>query len=254
MFLLPVCLTYDHLFMKINNSSVCCMKCRVSFRNNVDSLSDKKLVNDKGFCLVSVCLDLCVWTWISWLATSRSSQHYKSKSRTGAHEQQSDPRLQWLSHLEWWNSLNWSLLDLLSCTCWYWSCLSSPISPSESPSDELSQVEFGDGVPCSLSSSSSSSSLTAWLCGAPLRSCSVRRWSRKLMYLRARRRISFLLSFLSGGWVGMRRRSSANAPFTFCWRHRSRLLVKIRRTTLGRVPEGRAKKGQLVIREPDLRM
>lgn len=54
MFLLPVCLTYDHLFMKINNSSVCCMKCRVSFRNNVDSLSDKKLVNDKGFCLVSV--------------------------------------------------------------------------------------------------------------------------------------------------------------------------------------------------------
>lgn len=211
-------------------------------RNNAEALSDKKLVNDEGFCLVSVpCLHLCVWAWISWLTTN---------SRTGAHEHQPDPRLQGLSHLEWWNSLSWSLLDLLSCTCWYWSCLCSPISPSESPSDELSQVELGDGVPCSLSSSS----LTAWLCGAPLRSCSVSRWSRKLMYLRARRRISFLLSFLSGGWVGMRRRSSANAPFTFCWRHRSRLLVKIRRTTLGRVPEGRAKKGQLVTREPHLRM
>lgn len=202
-------------------------------RNNAEALSDKKLVNDEGFCLVSVpCLHLCVWAWISWLMTN---------SRTGAQEHQSDPRLQGPSHLEWWNSLSWSLLDLLSCTCWYWSCLCSPISPSESPSDELSQVELGDGVPCSLSSSS----LTAWLCGAPLRSCSVSRWSRKLMYLRARRRISFLLSFLSGGWVGMRRRSSANAPFTFCWRHRSRLLVKIRRTTLGRVPEGRAKKDQL---------
>lgn len=44
-------------------------------RNNVEALSDKKLVNDEGFCLVSVpCLHLCVWAWISWLTTNRSSQ------------------------------------------------------------------------------------------------------------------------------------------------------------------------------------
>lgn len=93
-------------------------------RNNAEALSDKKLVNDEGFCLVSVpCLHLCVWAWISWLTTN---------SRTGAQEHQSDPRLQGPSHLEWWNSLSWSLLDLLSCTCWYWSCLCSPISPSVS--------------------------------------------------------------------------------------------------------------------------
>ena len=45
----------------------------------------------------------------------------------------------------------------------------------------------------------------------------------------ARRRISHLLSFLSAGWVGTSLRSSAKAPFTFCWRHRSRVLVKTRR-------------------------
>lgn len=55
--------------------------------------------------------------------------------------------------------------------------------------------------------------------------------TRKLIYFMAKRRISFLLNFLSGGWVGMSFRSSAKAPFTFCWRHRSRLLVKTRRAT-----------------------
>ena len=58
------------------------------------------------------------------------------------------------------------------------------------------------------------------------------------MYLSARRRISFLLSFLSGGCVGMRRRSSVNAPLTFCCRQRSLPLVEIRRTPQGREPEG----------------
>ncbi|MEE6518969.1 hypothetical protein FKM82_030335 [Ascaphus truei] len=62
------------------------------------------------------------------------------------------------------------------------------------------------------------------------------RWSpsrltRKVMYLMASLRISFLLSFLSGGWVGISFRSSAKAPFTFCCRQRSRLLVKTRRAT-----------------------
>lgn len=38
-------------------------------------------------------------------------------------------------------------------------------------------------------------------------------------------KISFLLSFLSGGCVGTNRRSSAKAPLTFCWRHLSRQLV-----------------------------
>ena len=52
------------------------------------------------------------------------------------------------------------------------------------------------------------------------------------MYLMVRRRISFLLSFLSGGWVGTSLRNSANAPLTFCWRQRSRLLVKTRRWIL----------------------
>lgn len=53
------------------------------------------------------------------------------------------------------------------------------------------------------------------------------------MYFMARRSISFLLSFLSGGWVGMSFRSSEKAPLTFCCRQRSRLLVKIRRTIFG---------------------
>lgn len=55
--------------------------------------------------------------------------------------------------------------------------------------------------------------------------------TRKVMYRMARRRISFLLSFLSGGWVGISFRSSAKAPFTFCCLQRSRLLVKTRRAT-----------------------
>lgn len=112
----------------------------------------------------------------------------------------------------------------------------SSIRPSDSPSTELSQLEFGDSSPCSPSSCSR---LPARPLGAPLRSWSVKSWSRKLMYLSARRRISFLLSFLSGGCVGMSRRSSAKAPLTFCCRQRSRLLVKNRRTTRGPEPEER---------------
>lgn len=50
------------------------------------------------------------------------------------------------------------------------------------------------------------------------------------MYLMADRRISFLDSFLSGGCVGTSLRSSANAPDTFCCRHRSRVLVNTFRT------------------------
>lgn len=106
----------------------------------------------------------------------------------------------------------------------------SSISTSKSTSSELMELRLGDSSPCSpCSSSDVSPSRGSW---------SVRSWSRKRMYLRARRRISFLLSFLSGGCVGMRRRSSAKAPFTFCCRQRSLLLVKIRRTILGPEPGG----------------
>jgi len=55
------------------------------------------------------------------------------------------------------------------------------------------------------------------------------------MYLIAMRRISFLLSFLSGGWVGTSFLSSAYALVTFCCRHLSRLLVNILRTIRGGV-------------------
>lgn len=46
-------------------------------------------------------------------------------------------------------------------------------------------------------------------------------------YLMAILKISFLDSFLSCGWVGTSLRSSANAPVTLCWRHRSRELVTV---------------------------
>lgn len=42
----------------------------------------------------------------------------------------------------------------------------------------------------------------------------------------ALRRISFLDSFLSGGWRGTSLRRSSKAPVTFCWRQRSLELVK----------------------------
>lgn len=51
------------------------------------------------------------------------------------------------------------------------------------------------------------------------------------MYFMARRSTSFLLSFRSGGCVGSSFLSSAKAPFTFCCRQRSRLLVNTRRAT-----------------------
>jgi len=47
------------------------------------------------------------------------------------------------------------------------------------------------------------------------------------MYLIANRSVSFLLSFLSGGWVGMSFLSLAKALLTFCCLHRSLVLVKI---------------------------
>jgi len=51
--------------------------------------------------------------------------------------------------------------------------------------------------------------------------------TRKLMYLMASRSVSFLLSFLSGGWVGISFLSLAKALLTFCCLHRSLVLVKI---------------------------
>lgn len=56
---------------------------------------------------------------------------------------------------------------------------------------------------------------------------SPRTLTRKLMYLIANRSVSFLLSFLSGGWVGMSFLSLAKALLTFCCLHRSLVLVKI---------------------------
>lgn len=100
-----------------------------------------------------------------------------------------------------WGSWRFCRISLQSC---------SSTGPSESPSS--SQLEFGDSV----GRPSSSSRLPVRPRGPTARRCSTTSRSRKLMYRRARRRISFLLSFLSGGCVGMRRRSSANAPFTFC--------------------------------------
>src|SRR5687767_6293245 len=56
--------------------------------------------------------------------------------------------------------------------------------------------------------------------------CHSRTPLNRFIYLMASLRISFLLSFLSGGCVGTSRRSSANALLTFCCRHLSRVLVK----------------------------
>lgn len=47
------------------------------------------------------------------------------------------------------------------------------------------------------------------------------------MYLMANRSVSFLLSFLSGGWVGISFLSLAKALLTFCCLHLSLVLVKI---------------------------
>lgn len=134
-----------------------------------------------------------------------------------------------------------------------WSSIKLSGLPSASPSGRLPQLEPGDMV--SMRSSLPKPTTLSWCCSpwgptscAPTSSpvspsvvlltflppsWSSRRLDRKLMYFMARRRISFLLNFLSGGWVGMSLRSSANAPFTFCCRQRSRLLVKMRRTIFG---------------------
>lgn len=134
-----------------------------------------------------------------------------------------------------------------------WSSIKLSGLPSASPSGRLPQLEPGDIV--SKRSSLAKLTTVSW-CGPPCGppswaptsspvspsvvlptflppSWSSRRLERKLIYFMASRRISFLLSFLSGGWVGMSLRSSANAPFTFCCRQRSRLFVKIRRTIFG---------------------
>lgn len=50
------------------------------------------------------------------------------------------------------------------------------------------------------------------------------------MYLIASFRISLLLNFRSGGWVGTSLLKSAKAPFTFCCLCRSRLFVNTLRT------------------------
>lgn len=134
-----------------------------------------------------------------------------------------------------------------------WSSIKLSGLPSASPSGRLPQLEPGDMV--SIRSSLAKPTTLSWCCSpwgptscAPTSSpvspsvvlltflppsWSSRRLDRKLMYFIASRRISFLLNFLSGGWVGMSLRSSANAPFTFCCRQRSRLLVKMRRTIFG---------------------
>lgn len=136
-----------------------------------------------------------------------------------------------------------------------WSSMKLSGLPSASPSGRLPQLEPGDIV--SKRSSLAKPTTVSW-CGSPWGppswaatptnspvspsvvlptflppSWSSRRLERKLMYFIASRSISFLLSFLSGGWVGMSLRSSANAPFTFCCRQRSRLFVKMRRTIFG---------------------
>lgn len=136
-----------------------------------------------------------------------------------------------------------------------WSSIKLSGLPSASPSGRLPQLEPGDIV--SRRSSLAKPTTVPWWgppwgppswaptpTSSPVSpsvvlptflppSWSSRRLERKLIYFIASRRISFLLSFLSGGWVGMSLRSSANAPFTFCCRQRSRLLVKMRRTIFG---------------------
>lgn len=111
------------------------------------------------------------------------------------------------------------------------SCSSVKLSGLAAPSKELPQLELGDNMSCRRSSWTIPESLFTLPLWFPSSSWSLSSLARKLMYFIARRKISFLLSFLSGGWVGMSLRSSAKAPLTFCCLHLSRLLVKMRRTT-----------------------
>lgn len=120
------------------------------------------------------------------------------------------------------------------------SCSSVKLSGLPSPSRRLPQLELGLSMSCRRSSLTRPPSLARAVASLPITSSwSFSSLAKKLMYFMARRRISFLLSFLSGGWVGMSFRRSANAPFTFCCLQRSRLLVKMRRTILGCEPGDR---------------
>lgn len=124
---------------------------------------------------------------------------------------------------EWWRPL--------VCLGSKDSCSSMKLSGLPAPSNELSQLECGDNMSWRRSSCTMPVSLFTLPRWFPSSSWSLSSLAKKLMYFIARRNISFLLSFLSGGWVGMSLRSSANAPLTFCCLHLSRLFVNIRRTT-----------------------
>ncbi len=146
--------------------------------------------------------------------------------------------------LEWCSPLT----EDLDSTEESWS--SVKLSGLASPSSRLPQLELGLSISWRRSSRARVASWTARAAGASpstMSSWSLRSLARKLMYFMARRRISFLLSFLSGGWVGMSFRRSAKAPFTFCCRQRSRVFVKIRRTTLGCEPAKQRKYSQVIL-------
>lgn len=135
--------------------------------------------------------------------------------------------------MEWW----W-----FPCRDSRWSCSSLRLPGLPVPSKQLPQLDSGD-----ISSMSSLANLVlspSFSCNprcSPSCSWSLRSLAKKLIYFMARRRISFLLSFLSGGWVGISLRSSEKAPLTFCCLHLSLLFVKILRTILGCEPPGRIK-------------
>ena len=99
----------------------------------------------------------------------------------------------------------------------------SQLDPGEEASVSLAKPQGLDCRRSTLPRRKVSSELGEPEAGLPLwlsRIC-----TRKLMYRMASRRISFLLSFFSGGWVGMSLRSSQKAALTLCWRQRSRVLV-----------------------------
>lgn len=129
-----------------------------------------------------------------------------------------------MGRIEWWRPL--------VCLGSNVSCSSVKLSGLPAPSKELPQLEFGDNMSWRRSSCTMPVSLFPLPLWFPSSSWSLSSLAKKLMYFIAKRKISFLLSFLSGGWVGMSLRSSAKAPLTFCCLHLSRLFVNMRRTTL----------------------